>query len=153
VAGATGGVGAFVVQLLANAGVTVLATARDEDAADFVRDLGASATVGYDELADLPAVDGVAHLAGDVTAVAHLVKPGGSLVSLLGADQDAVGRDDVTAVPVMAVTGAAKVATLLEMVADGKLRVPVTTYPLDQAVEAFTAFTGHKLGKVAVLNA
>jgi NADPH:quinone reductase-like Zn-dependent oxidoreductase len=153
VAGATGGVGAFVVQLLADAGVTVLATARDEEAAAFLRDLGATQTVGYDELADTTPVDAVAHLAGDAGTLATLVKPGGFLVSVLGADQGAVGRDDVTAVPVMATTEAAKVSTLLQMVADGKLRVPVTTYPLDQAIEAFTAFTGHKLGKVAVTTA
>jgi NADPH:quinone reductase-like Zn-dependent oxidoreductase len=152
VSGATGGVGAFVVQLLAAAGVEVIATARDEQAADFVRDLGAHTTVGFDEFADVAAVDAVVHLAGDAAALAAVVKPGGSLVSVLGADHDSLGREDVTAVPVMATTEAAKVATLLELVADAKLNVPVTSYPLDDAAAAYAAFTGHKLGKVAVIN-
>ena len=153
VSGATGGVGAFVVQLLITAGAKVLATARDEEAVTFARDLGATATVWYDALTDLEPVDAVAHLAGDPAALARLIRPGGSLVSVLGADQPALGRDDVTAVPVMATTEAAKVAGLLAKVGDGDLRVPVTTYPLDQAVEAFASFTGHKLGKVAVTSA
>ncbi|MDX6301704.1 MAG: hypothetical protein QOF53_2918 [Nocardioidaceae bacterium] len=152
VSGATGGVGTFVVQLLIATGVEVLATARDEKAAAFARDLGATATVGYDALADLEPVDAVAHLAGDPASLARLVRAGGSLVSVLGADQAALGRDDVTAVPVMATTDAAKVAGLLAKVADGGLRVPVTTYPLDRAVEAFASFSGHKLGKVAVVS-
>jgi NADPH:quinone reductase len=152
VAGATGGVGVFVVQLLAAAGVHVLATARDEEAAAFALALGAVETVGYDELADASAVDAVAHLAGDASALGRLVKAGGAFVSVLGADQDAVGRDDVVAVTLMATTQAAKVATLLEMIAEEKLRVPVTTYPLEEASEAFAAFGGHKLGKVVVVT-
>jgi NADPH2:quinone reductase len=153
VAGATGGVGAFVVQLLSGAGVDVVATARDQEGAAFARDLGANATVGYDELAGVSPVDAVAHLAGVAGTWAALVRPGGSLVSVLGADQDAVGREDVAAVPVMATTEASKVASLLELVASGELTVPLTTFPLDDAVSAYTAFTGHKLGKVAVTTA
>jgi NADPH:quinone reductase-like Zn-dependent oxidoreductase len=152
VTGATGGVGVFVVQLLAAAGVHVLATARDEEAAAFALALGAVEAVGYDQLADVSAVDAVAHLAGDASALGRLVKPDGAFVSILGADQDAVGRGDVVAVTLMATTEAAKVATLLEMIAEEKLRVPVTTYPLEAASEAFAAFGGHKLGKVVVVT-
>jgi NADPH2:quinone reductase len=152
VAGATGGVGAFLMQLLATAGVAVLATARDAEAAAFARDHGASATVGYDELADAGPVDAVAHLAGDAATLGRVLRPAGIFVSVLGADQDAVGRDDVTVVPVMTVTDAGKVGGLLQLIADGNLRVPVTTYPLEESAEAFAAFGGHKLGKIAVIT-
>jgi NADPH:quinone reductase-like Zn-dependent oxidoreductase len=48
VSGATGGVGAFAVQLAKGRGARVIATARGDHEAAFVRDLGADAAVDYE---------------------------------------------------------------------------------------------------------
>ena len=72
VAGATGGVGSFAVQLLAARGARVIATAKPGAPSEFVRDLGAAEVVDYS--ADLEeqvrgfapsGADAVVHLAGD----------------------------------------------------------------------------------------
>ena len=47
VAGATGGVGSFAVQLAAQRGATVMATARPGEDEKFVRALGATEVVDY----------------------------------------------------------------------------------------------------------
>lgn len=159
VSGATGGVGAFTVQLAAAAGAMVLATARPGEAAAFVRGLGAATAVDYtgDLAAAIQAagtrggVSAVVHAAGDVAALAALLRPGGRLVSALGATGAQAGRDDVTVTGVMAVGEPGKFASLLAGVAAGTLKVPVTrTYPLDEAAEAVADFGGHKLGKLAI---
>jgi len=167
VSGATGGVGAFTVQLAAATGATVLATARPGEATGFVLGLGAAAAVDY--TGDLAAaihaavpgasgtpgteggVTAVVHAAGDVAALAALLRPGGRLVSALGATGEQAGRDDITVTGVMAVGEPGKFASLLAGVAAGTLQVPVTrTYPLDEAAEAVADFGRHKLGKLAI---
>ena len=84
VAGATGGVGAYAVQLVAATGATVAATARPGDQTEFVRRLGAADVA--DHTGDLePAVREVApegvtavvHAAGDATALAACRRPAG----------------------------------------------------------------------------
>ena len=93
----------------------------------------------------------VVHAAGDVAALAALLRPGGRLVSALGATGAQAGRYDVTVTGVMAVGEPGKFASLLAGVAAGTLKVPVTrTYPLDEAAEAVADFGGHKLGKLAI---
>lgn len=83
VSGATGGVGAFAVQLAAARGAYVISTARpgeDDDA--FLRDLGAHHTV--DHTGDVPAavaalrpdgIHAVVHLAGDGLDLADMLVP------------------------------------------------------------------------------
>ena len=159
VAGATGGVGAFAVQLSGQAGATVLATARPESA-DFV--LGLGATHPVDQTGDLAAavsavapggITAVIHAAGDATAQAALLPAGGRLASALGATAEAVGRDDIT---VTSVTGTATLpllGMLLDAVANGGLRVPIArTYPLGSAAQAITDFGAPKTGKLVVVT-
>ena len=158
VSGATGGVGAYAVQMASAGGALVLATARPGEASDFVRGLGADAAIDY--TGDLAAavraaapegVTAVVHAAGDVAALAALLNPDGRLVSALGATGEQAGRDGITVTGVMAVAEPEKFAALLAGVAAGTLRVPVArTYPLDQATQALADFSGHKLGKLVI---
>ena len=158
VSGATGGVGSFAVQLLAQAGARVIATARPGEASDFVRELGAAEVV--DHTADLSAevrrvapdgVSKVVHAAGDAAELAALLTPGGRLASVLGADPAALGRDDVTVSSLLADPTTEKLARLLDAASSGRLNVPVAaTYPVDRAAEALHAFGAGKLGKIVV---
>ena len=158
VSGATGGVGAFTVQLAAARGARVIATARPGAASEFVRGLGATHVVDFtgDLAAAVRAVapDGVtkaAHAAGDPTTLAALLTSGGRLASVLGAAGDQVGRDDLTVTPVMAAYSPQKLADLLDMVAAGRLSVPVAaTHTLDNATAALSDFGEPKLGKIVV---
>jgi len=158
VAGATGGVGVFAVQLAAASGATVLATARPGEGSDLVRALGAA--VAVDHTGDLAAAVGdaapggitaVVHGAGDVAQLASLLQPKGRFASALGATDEQVGRNDVTVTAVMATATVAKLRTLLDAVDAGTLRVPVArVYPFDQSAQAIADFAGHKLGKLVV---
>ena len=158
VSGATGGVGTYVVQLAAQRGARVIATATPGAGADLVRSLGAAATV--DHSSDLGsavrelAPDGVtkvAHAAGDAKQLSGLLAAGGRLVSLLGADQEAVGRDDVAVTALLAQSSGPKLASLLDAVAAGTLTVPEPRrYPMAQVAEALDAFAAGKLGKIVV---
>lgn len=158
VSGATGGVGAFAVQMASAIGAMVLATARPGEAADFVRGLGADVAIDYTgdvatqtRAAEPEGVTAVVHAAGDVATLAALLRPGGRLVSALGATQEQAGRDDITVTGVMAAADPGKVATLLGSIADGTLRVPAgRAYPLEAAAQAVADFGGHKLGKLVV---
>ncbi len=157
VSGATGGVGGFAVQLAAASGARVLATARPGDGAAFVRDLGAGTVVDHtDDLAGAvrsAAPDGVTavvHLAGDPTALGALLRPGGRLVSALGATAEQVGRDDITVTPVMP-AATETLGKLLDSVAAGTLSVPVhRTYDLADSAAAISDFGSPKLGKLVV---
>jgi NADPH:quinone reductase-like Zn-dependent oxidoreductase len=158
VAGATGGVGSYAVQLAAASGATVLGTARPGPDTDHVLGLGAAHAV--DHTGDLAAavrsiapdgVTAVVHSAGDAGPLAALLRPGGRLASALGATPEAVGRDDVAVTAVMATAPTDKVASLLDSVATGAITVPIArTYAFDQAEQAVTDFSGHKLGKIVV---
>jgi NADPH:quinone reductase-like Zn-dependent oxidoreductase len=158
IAGATGGVGAFAVQLASRRGVRVLATARTGAPTDFVRGLGASDVVDYET--DLSAavhalIPGGAvtavHAAGDPSVVGRAVAPGGRLASVLGATGEQVGRDDVQVIAVMATYTPEKLGALLAQVATGELAVPISgTYPLADAAAALSAFQTGKLGKIVV---
>jgi NADPH:quinone reductase-like Zn-dependent oxidoreductase len=160
VSGATGGVGAFAVQFLNARGVSVIATGRAGEEADFVRGLTDAEVRLVDHTSDVaeqvralvPAgVDGVLHLAGDGPALAGLLRPGGRIASTLGLGPDAVGREDVTAVAVIADATAATLGELATAAATGAVRVPVTaTYPLDHARKAFADFGAGALGKLAI---
>lgn len=158
VSGATGGVGALAVQLAAARGARVIATARPGAEADFVTGLTEAPVQVVDYTGDLEAqvrriapdgVDVVLHLAGDGVRLAGLLGEGGRIASTVGLTPDAV--EGVTVHTVMADPNAQTLTTLAERAASGKLRVPVTTaYPLEQAPEAFAAFSGGTLGKIAV---
>jgi NADPH:quinone reductase len=158
VSGATGGVGAFVIQLAAARGATVIATARPGAASGHVRSLGAAHVV--DHTGDLAAqvrqlapggVDVVMHFAGDPFALADLATPGGRFVSLLGAGPDQFPDRDLTAVAVYATPRPDLLESLANLVTGGHLRIPVQrSYPLGEAPRAFGDFAAGKLGKLAI---
>lgn len=156
VSGATGGVGAFAVQLAVARGARVIATARPGQATGFARSLGAHAVADYTgdigaavrEIAPEGVVK-IAHAAGDPAALAALLTPGGTLASVLGGTE--ADRDDVTMTSVMASYTPAKLTGLLAQIADGKLTVPVAaSYPLEKATDALDGFGAGKLGKIVV---
>ncbi len=158
VSGATGGVGSIALQLALEAGATVIATARPGQEDKYVRGLGATHTVDWS--GDLAAaVQGIAsdgvdkafHFAGDPATIAQVVRNGGAVASTLGATPEALGRDDITLAGIMAAATADKLAHLLALVADGKIRVNIeATVPLDRAHEALGLFTEGTLGKVLI---
>ena len=158
VSGATGGVGAFAVQLAAARGAAVIATAKPGEDAGFVRDLGAAHVVDY--TGDLPAqvrairpggVDAVIHLAGDGAQLADLLAPGGRFASTLGVGPDQLAGRELRATAVMANPDAATLDRLAGEVVAGRLRVPIQrNYPLEAVGEAMADFGAGTRGKLAI---
>jgi NADPH:quinone reductase-like Zn-dependent oxidoreductase len=158
VSGATGGVGAFAVQLAAARGARVLATARPGAEAAFVHDLGAAHAVDY--TGDLAAavravspegVDAVIHLAGDAAALAGLLVPGGRFASTLGVGPEQLAGRDLTATSVMATPTADVLDRLAADAAAGRLSAPIRrTYQLEQVPQALADFGTPHVGKLAV---
>jgi NADPH:quinone reductase-like Zn-dependent oxidoreductase len=158
VAGATGGVGGYAIQLAVERGAEVIATATPGAKEEFVRDLGATHTVDYS--GDVPgqvraiAPEGVpaaVHLAGHGGAVAGVLAPGGRFATTLGYGPEAAGRTDVKVTAVLADPQPSTLDRLAAEVAAGRLRVPVTrSYPLAEAPRAFADFDGGTVGKLAV---
>lgn len=159
ISGATGGVGGYAVQLAANRGATVIATAAPGAAADHVRALGARHTVDHHR--DLPTqvrkiapqgVDAVLHLAGDPTMLASLLRQGGRFASTLGVGPGQLddSKADVTAVN--AVPDRELLDRLATEVVAGRLTTPVTrTYLLHEVPQAFADFNRPgTVGKLAV---
>ncbi|MEH1056776.1 NADP-dependent oxidoreductase [Micromonospora sp. CPCC 206171] len=160
VVGATGGVGSFVVQLAAQAGVRVLATARPDEV-DYVRGLGAAEAIDYtaadtveETLRAQPGgVDVVVDLinAGPgLAATAAAVRPGGRLVSPAGGPP--AFERDVTAVYAHIEASEGLLQRLVDRAADGGLAVEIgATYPFTEAQQAVADFVGkHTRGKVVV---
>jgi NADPH:quinone reductase-like Zn-dependent oxidoreductase len=148
VIGATGGVGSFVVQLAAQAGLRVLATAAPADVS-YVRGLGASEDIDYTVADPVEEVrrlvpDGAAAVVDLInrgpalTATASAIRPGGRLVSTLMGPQE-VGRG----------VG----VTYVRMATRDELAVEVAaTYPLADAPEALAEVAAGRYtrGKVVI---
>lgn len=154
ISGATGGVGAFAVQLAKARGATVIATATAEFT-DYVIKLGADYSVDHtDDLAAAvrsshpDGVDAIVHLAGDIDALVALLKPGGRAASTLGIDASA--RDaDVTSVKATFDTQALE--SLVASGAKGDLSVPIrVTYALADVPSALDDFTTGTQGKLSI---
>lgn len=158
ITGATGGVGAYAIQLAAAAGAAVIATAKPGAETDFVLGLGAAHAVDWtgDLAAQVRAlapegVTSAVHLAGDAAQLADLVAAGGRLASTLGFGPEQAEGRDLTVTSVMANPVAATLERLAAAVAAGAVRVPIAgTYGLDAVAEAFGAFGAGSLGKIAV---
>jgi NADPH2:quinone reductase len=158
VSGATGGVGAFLLQFLAARGVRVLASAATAAELRHVRSLGAPQVFDHagaygPQLRELApdGVDAVMHLAGDPHAmVAHLVE-GGRFASLLGIGADAFPGRNIIARSVTAAPGPRLLECLGRDVASGRLQIPVMrSYDLADVPRALTDFAAGTLGKLAV---
>lgn len=158
VSGATGGVGAFAVQLVAAQGARVIATARPGEEQDFVRALGAAEVVDYtgDVSAQVRAlspggVDAVLHFAGDGPALADLLVSGGRFASTLGVGAEQLEGKSVTATSVMANPTQEVLDRLATGVAAGRLQVRIArTYRLDEAPRAVADFAAPHVGKLAI---
>jgi NADPH:quinone reductase-like Zn-dependent oxidoreductase len=158
ISGATGGVGAYAVQLAVARGARVIATARSGEEVSFVRSLGAAYTVDYtgDLAAQVRSIspEGVAaviHLAGDGLQLADLLVPGGRFASTLGFGPDKLGDRRVTATSIMASPTPEMLGRLAADVAAGRLRVSILrSYRLDEAPRALADFATPHLGKLAI---
>ena len=162
VVGATGGVGSFTVPLLAQAGVTVIATGRPENA-DYARALGAAEVVDYtkgDLLEQLQArfpdgIDGIADLASnevELTKLANVVRSGGVVVSPMRAANDEILSERGIRAVNVAAAGMERHAELASLLASGRFgALEVASFPLDRAAEALALqATRHVRGKVVV---
>ena len=158
VSGATGGVGAFAVQLAAASGAHVIGTAQPGEQQAYLRGLGARDAVDY--TGDVPAavaalrpdgIHAVVHLAGDGLELADLLVAGGRIASTVGLTRDHLGG---RAVEVTLVTAAPVRQALERLAADvvnGQLTVPVQRiYPLADVPRALADFTAGTRGKLAI---
>jgi NADPH2:quinone reductase len=138
IVGATGGVGTLAVQLAAQRGMVVVATARPDEEA-FIRELGAALIDLVDQK------DALMELAA-------VVRKGGHVATLLGAaDVDQLATRSVTGHNVNAAPTADKLRLLGELAASGALRVPIQgVYSIDQAGDALQAFQQGTRGKLVV---
>ncbi len=163
IAGATGGVGSFAVQLAVQRGATVVATARAGESDAFVRSLGATDTIDYAAGDVVDAVrarypDGVDALIDSVDRdaafgrVAELVRSGGRIATTLGAaDVDALAARGVRATNVRGTVTAGTLSRLAEAVVAGALRVEIQhTFPLADAAAALAAFGAGTRGKIVL---
>lgn len=142
VLGASGGVGVYVVQLAAELGATVSATARGTDLS-LVTGLGADLVLDYrnatDENVLIPA-DVVVDTVGGATLVraADLVKPGGRLITLAAPPPPEVAQRDFTSTFFVVEPDRDELARIAALVDAGRLRpIVAQTYPLAQARLAF----------------
>jgi NADPH:quinone reductase-like Zn-dependent oxidoreductase len=160
VLGATGGVGAFALQLAHIRGAHVIASVRPGDEG-FVADLGAAETIDYtgDVASEVrhrypdgvdAVVDAVSYGDEAFAAVAGNVRSGGIVVSTRGAagEETQIGN-------VRVANGNANPAHLLplaDLVVTEKLSVPVRrTYPLADAAQAIRDFAEeHTVGKLVI---
>lgn len=154
VVGAAGGVGSFVVQLLAAAGAHVIATTRSSDDADYLRDLGADEVLGPDDPDPAPVqalVDLAFHSDG-ADALHALVASGGRVASATqSADVEGLAAKGITAANIQSPGDRATLDRLRELVEAGTLRVPVgATFSLGDGPDAIAAQATHKQGKISV---
>ncbi|WP_018546664.1 NADP-dependent oxidoreductase [Streptomyces sp. LaPpAH-108] len=147
--GAAGGVGHLAVQIARHLGAEVTATASAADA-DFVRSLGAAQVFDYrttsisDVLSDADAA--LVPFTGQTRLDSlRAVRRGGVLVSLLGADEEALtlaGERGVRYRSLMVQSDHAGMRAIADLAAEGALRAKIhATLPLSRAAEA------HRLGE------
>lgn len=161
--GATGGVGAFAVQLAAQRGAHVVASSMPGEDEAFVRSLGATEVVhwklsGLGDTVRRLAPGGPAALIDFVSrgeafkGLAALVRDGGRVSTTLGAaDVPALAERGITATNVMGSPTPEKLAFLAAQAAAGTLQVPIQqTYPLADAPEAIDAFNAGTRGKLVL---
>jgi len=152
---ASGGVGSFAVQLAALRGARVIGTASEANH-QYVRGLGAEPVsygdglIGNVRAVAPDGVDAVIDLVGGdaLAATPQLLRERGRVASVIEADTvKNLGGTYVFVHP-----DAAMLSRLLQLVADGALKVEIAqTFPLEQAGEALAAVKdGHTHGKVVI---
>jgi NADPH:quinone reductase-like Zn-dependent oxidoreductase len=162
VVGAAGGVGSYAVQLLAARGATVLATGTAEDTERLTR-LGAATVVDHTAA---PVTDQIsASHPGGVEALIDLVthspdalpltivRPGGRVVSTLGAAQEeALGPVGLAGFNIFAAPDAELIGRIAAEAAAGRLTVDVqAVLPLDDAIHGLAAIAaGRGRGKTVI---
>ena len=146
--GAGGGVGGYALQLAKQAGATVIATASPRSR-DAVEALGADRIVDYTATAVTEAisepVEVVLNLVNapesDLAGLTDLVSDGGVLVSTTSPVRDDPGRD-VRSVRLFVRSDAGQLATIVERVDSGELKVDVSErFPLSEIARV------HELGE------
>jgi NADPH:quinone reductase-like Zn-dependent oxidoreductase len=149
--GAAGAVGTMVTQLAREAGAHVIGTGRAADR-EKALDFGAHEFVDLenDALEDVGHVDLVFDvIGGDVqTRSARLIKPGGTLVSVVGPVEARPAHGQ--AVDFVVEADRAQLGEIAQRVLDGRLRTNIgTTTSLDDAVAALSSTTRRK-GKTVI---
>jgi NADPH:quinone reductase-like Zn-dependent oxidoreductase len=149
--GAAGSVGSMVTQLAREAGAYVIGTGRAADRQKAL-DFGAQEFVDLenDALEDVGGVDLVFDLiGGDIgKRSAHLVRSGGTLVSIVGPSE--ARPADGLAVDFVVESDRAQLSEIVQRVRDGRLRTNIgTVSTLDDAVPAFNP-TERRPGKTII---
>ena len=149
--GAAGAVGAMVTQLASGAGAYVIGTGRAADRAKAL-DFGAQAFVdlGNDTLEDVGGVDLVFDvIGGDIgRRSAALVRPGGTLVSIVGPAETRPAEG--LAIDFVVESDRAQLIEIVQRVRDGRLRTNIgAVATLDDAVAAFNT-TERRTGKTII---
>jgi NADPH2:quinone reductase len=158
IAGATGGVGTQAVQLAANAGAHVIATAHADQERQYVSDLGAAEIVDY--TGDVAAavlqahpqgVDAVVHLAGDPTPLLGAVRNGGKFISTLIGSPAQLPAESATVLPVSASASPATLDRVAANQAQRHTSVKIQrVYDLEHSAGALADFAGGTLGKLVI---
>jgi NADPH2:quinone reductase len=145
VIGATGGVGTFFVQLAAEAGAHVIASAFAEDEG-YLRDLGVREILDRNAEWAAHGVDAILDLVSYAPQDAFL-KEGGRLASTLGAAGEGPQRFNLVAQPT-----AANLRRLAELLDSGALRVHIQrSWELAEAADALHALgSSHTQGKLGL---
>lgn len=161
VAGASGGVGSFAVQLAAVRDAYVIATALPEDE-DRLRALGAAEVVDYrGDCAEtvrarypsgVPVLIDLVNRGSDFDAMIDLLPSGGRVATALGAaDVDALAARGISAFNVNAQAEPDALDRLAALAASKKITVPIQkVFPLAETLAAFEAFRGGKRGKLVI---
>jgi NADPH2:quinone reductase len=163
IVGGAGGIGSFAIQMAAQLGAHVIATARTEDH-QYLRSLGAAETIDYTQGNVVEAVrnshpggvDAVLDVVSGAAAIGHIaqaLRPGGRLLSTVYASDPAqLAERGITAVNIVRPHGAAVLDRLSRMVEAGTLWVPVqATLPLEEAARAQELLQhGHVRGKLVL---
>jgi NADPH:quinone reductase-like Zn-dependent oxidoreductase len=163
IVGATGGVGAFAVQLAAACGAEVIATARP-DADRWIQQLGAAQTIDYtaDGIAEQvrkthpDGIDAVLDLTRDqarFSEFAGLVRDGGTAISAtFTATPELLASERIAVINFVMQDKPDLLARITAEAASGRITVPIQqTVTLDKVPEALARITaGGARGKTAV---
>ena len=153
--GAAGGVGTIAVQLARARGTDAVGTASEPNH-DYLRELGATPVLYGDGLVDRvravapDGIDAVFDIAGQGALSDSIELRGGTSRIVTIADPDAFRLG----VPFSggAARDAGALAEIARLADDGRLRLTVTTYPLEDALHAHAAVdAGHGRGKAVLL--